>query len=128
MTSLLCICDQGYRASIEEQDDTVVWMAHMLQKADDTSAALLLRGSAVNYAFKGQESVAVSFGAWKQSNPANFPRDLAKFAGDGGVVYALSEDLESHGLSAGDLVEGVKPVKRAAVAGLVAEYDLVSFW
>lgn len=128
MASLLCICDQGYRASIEEQDDTVVWMANMLQRADDTSAALLLRGSAVNYAFKGQQSVGVTFGDWKQSHPANFPRDLAKFTDDGGVVYALSEDVESHGLSGDDLIDGIKQVRRNAVANLVAEYDLVSFW
>ena len=92
MASLLCICDQGYRASVEEQDDTVVWMAHMLQK-NDTPTALLLRGSAVNYANKAQRSVPVQFGEWKQAHPADFPRDLSRFQADGGKLLVLAEDL-----------------------------------
>jgi hypothetical protein len=128
MASVLCICDQGYRASVEEQDDTVVWMAHMLQREATTQAALLLRGSAVNYANKAQRSVGVSFGAWKQAHPADFPRDLAKFMSDGGKVFVLEDDLAPRGLSAGDLIAGAVTVGRARVAGLVAEYDNVSFW
>ena len=128
MSSLLCICDQGYRASVEEQDDTVVWISHMLQKADNTSTAMLLRGSAVNYAYKGQEAVAVNFGDWTQAHPANLPRDLAAYIADGGALFVLSEDVASHGLSAGDLIDGAKPVARSAIAKLVGEYDLVSPW
>jgi len=104
MASLLCICDQGYRASVEEQDDTVIWLAHMLQKSDDTNAALLLRGSAVNYANKAQKSVGVTFGSWKQAHPANFPRDLARFREDGGRVFVVEEDWKARGLSAADIV------------------------
>ena len=128
MASLLCICDQGYRASIEEQDDTVVWLAHMLQRADDTETALLLRGSAVNYANKGQQSVGVTFGDWSQAKPANFPRDLASFLADGGALFVLSEDVASHGLSSSDLIDGANEVRRDAVAALMDDYDLVSFW
>jgi len=128
MASLLCICDQGYRASIEEQDDTVVWMAHMLQRNEGTTTALLLRGSAVNYANKAQQSVPVTFGGWTQGHPADFPRDLERFRADGGTVYVLDEDLKSRGLTADDLVDGVHTVQNAGLAGLVAEYDHVSFW
>lgn len=128
MASVLCICDQGYRASIEEQDDTVVWMAHMLQREATTEAALLLRGTAVNYANKGQRSVGVSFGEWKQTHPADFPRDLTRFMGDGGKVFVLAEDLGKRGLSAADLVAGVVAIERAKLAALVGEYDNVSFW
>ncbi|NIR31512.1 MAG: hypothetical protein GWN84_19810, partial [Gammaproteobacteria bacterium] len=78
MSSLLCICEQGYRASVEEQDDTVVWMAHMLQRCEGTDVSLVLKGSAVNYAFDGQKSVGVEFGDWKQAHPADFPRDLSR--------------------------------------------------
>lgn len=128
MASLLCICDQGYRASVEEQDDTVVWMAHMLQRCEDTQVGLLLRGSAVNYACRGQRSVGVSFGDWKQAHPADFPRDLARFREDGGRLYVLASDVESYGLTDGDLVEGVTAIDGDKVAGLVAEHDFVSYW
>ena len=127
MTSLLCICEQGYRASVEEQDDTVIWMTHMLQK-NGVKTALLLRSSATNYANLGQQSVGVQFGDWKQAHPADFPRDLARYRADGGVVFVLKEDVASYGLSETDLVEGVAIISRASVAGLVSEYDQISFW
>jgi intracellular sulfur oxidation DsrE/DsrF family protein len=128
VASLLCVCDQGYRASVEEQDDTVVWMAHMLQKSDNTEVALLLRGSAVNYTHKGQKSVGVAFGDWEQTQPADFPRDLTRFLEDGGAIFVLEEDMASHGLERGDLIDGVTGIAKGSVAQLVSQYDLVSFW
>ena len=128
MASLLCICDQGYRASVEEQDDTVIWMAHMLQREDNTTVSLVLRGSTVNYASHSQRSVGVTFGDWTQAHPADFPRDLARFREDGGRVFALASDLTRYGLTDTDLVEGVTLVEDAGVADLVAEHDFVSFW
>ena len=128
MSSVLCICDQGYRASVEEQDDTVVWMAHMLQKQEGTTASLLLRGSAVNYANKAQRSVPVSFGEWTQKEPADFPRDLGRFQADGGRIFVLKEDVAAYGLGDGDLIDGVQSVALGEVAGLVAEHDNISFW
>jgi len=128
VASLLCICDQGYRASVEEQDDTVIWMAHMLQREDDTTVTLVLRGSAVNYASQAQRSVGVRFGDWTQAHPANFPRDLTRFQEDGGRVFALAPDLARYGLADTDLVEGVTEVEAGGVTGLVAEHDFVSFW
>ena len=128
MSSIICIMDQGYRASVEEQDDTVVWMAHMLSKNEGTTTGLVLRGSAVNYANKAQQSVGVTFGDWSQKHPADFPRDLARYQEDGGRIFVVKEDLEARGLGQGDLIEGAKLVERGALAGLVAEYDHVSFW
>ena len=128
MTSLLCICDQGYRAATEEQDDTVIWMAHMLQREETTSVSLLLRGTAVNYASGAQESVGVTFGDWTQAHPADFPRDLARFQTDGGTVLVSATDLSRYGLVESDLVAGVTIVGDTEVAGLVADHDMVSFW
>ena len=128
MASLLCICDQGYRASVEEQDDTVIWMAHMLQRDENTQVALLLRGSAVNYASRSQQSVGVTFGDWTQAHPADFPRDLGRFRNDGGRVFVLESDIARYGLESSDLVEGITPVASDKIAGLIAEHDLVSFW
>jgi hypothetical protein len=128
MASMLCICDQGYRASVEEQDDTVIWMAHMLQREDDTTVTLLLRGSAVNYANQAQRSVGVTFGDWSQAHPADFPRDLTRFREDGGLVLALGSDLARYGLTETDLVDGVTTVKDVDVATLIIDHDVVSFW
>lgn len=128
MASLLCICDQGYRASVEEQDDTAVWLAHMLQRQEGTTTALLLRGSMVNYASATQKPTAVSFGSWSQAHPADLARDLQRFQSDGGRVFALADDLSNRGLSASDLIADVDVIGAHEVAGLVAEFDMVSFW
>lgn len=128
MTSVLCICDQGYRATTEEQDDTVIWIAHMLQREEATSVAVLLRGTAVNYANRAQESVGVTFGDWTQAHPADFPRDLARFQADGGTVLVSASDLSRYGLTEADLVPDITIVEDNELAGLVADHDMVSFW
>jgi hypothetical protein len=128
MASLLCICDQGYRASVEEQDDTVIWLTHMLQKEENFQTALLLRGSAVNYANKAQKSVGVTFGSWVQQNPADFPRDIARYRAEGGRVQAVRADHNARGLSDADLIEGIQVIDKRQIAGLVSEFENVSFW
>ncbi len=128
MASVLCIIDQGYRAAVEEQDDTALWMAHMLQRNDNITASVLLRSSAVNYANKAQVPTGVTFGDWQQQHPANFPRDLARFQDDGGTVYVLQEDLEARGLTHGELVGQVHVIAKSQLANLVNEHDQISFW
>ena len=128
MTSGLCICDQGYRATTEEQDDTVIWIAHMLQREEATSVAVLLRGTAVNYTNRAQESVGVTFGDWTQAHPADFPRNLAQFQADVGTVLVSASDLSRYGLTESDLFPDITIVEHTELAGLVADHDLVSFW
>ena len=99
-----------------------------LQRNEGTQTALLLRGSAVNYANKAQRPSGVVFGAWKQAHPADLARDLAAFQADGGTVYVLEEDLTKRGLAQGDLIDGIALVGQSGLAGLAAEYDHVSFW
>ena len=128
MPSLLCICEQGYRASVEEQDDTVIWLTHTLQKAPDMETAILLRGSAVNYACATQQPVGVCFGSWVQQTPADLRRDIARYQADGGRVLALREDLRSRGLDLAQLISGIEVIGRPELAGLVAAFQTVSFW
>ena len=127
MAKTLSICEQGYRATVEEQDDTIVWITHMLRKAG-AETGLLLRGSAVNYASRDQEAPAVVFGEWRQRHPANLARDLTRFIEDGGKVYASSDDLKRYGLSEAQLIEGVGSVDWDGVVALMGEYDIVMNW
>jgi sulfur relay (sulfurtransferase) DsrF/TusC family protein len=127
MAKTLSICDQGYRATVEEQDDTIVWITHMLRKSE-TDTGLLLRGTAVNYGSRRQEPVAVEFGDWVQRHPANLARDLERFIADGGRVYASEDDLRRYGVAEGSLVDGVTPVDWAAMVELVADHDFVFHW
>ena len=87
----LNIVASAYRATLEEQDDTIVWLSHAMRGAGAT-VDLLLRGNAVNYAVRGQDARGLEFGAWKQTEPPRIERDLASLIAKGGSVYALGDD------------------------------------
>ena len=58
---VVSIVDTAYRATLEEQDDTVVWFNHMLRQSG-ADITLLLTGNAVNYAVRGQQPPPLAFG------------------------------------------------------------------
>ena len=123
----LHIVESAYRATIEEQDDTIVWLTQAMRGAGAT-VDLLLRGNAVNYAVRGQDARGLEFGAWKQTEPPRIERDLASLIAKGGSVYALGDDLEQRGLDDAELVEGVRPLPMPMLPAFLAGYDRVWHW
>ena len=123
----LSIVESAYRATIEEQDDTIVWLNHAM-KAAGADLAVLLRGNAVNYAVRGQDAAGLAFGAWRQTQPPRIADDIAALAGKGVTVYVLNEDLAERGLDAGDLVPGLERVARDGLPGLFAAHDQIWHW
>lgn len=121
------IVESAYRATIEEQDDTIIWLSHAMRGAGAT-IDLLLRGNAVNYAVPGQDAAGLEFGSWRQTEPPRIDHDLASLIAKGATVYALYEDLDRRGLEGVALVEGVKPLRLQAMAELMAGYDRVWHW
>src|SRR5512133_3452826 len=55
-----------YRAVMEEQDDTILWLLAAMQGAGGAHT-VVLRGNAVNYAIAGQGAPGLTVGEWKQS-------------------------------------------------------------
>jgi sulfur relay (sulfurtransferase) DsrF/TusC family protein len=124
---VLNIIESAYRATIEEQDDTIVWLSHTL-KAAGADLGVLLRGNAVNYAVRGQDAAGLAFGAWRQTQPPRIANDIASLSAKGVTVYVLAEDLAERGLDAGDLVPGLERVERDGLPGLLAAHDQVWHW
>jgi sulfur relay (sulfurtransferase) DsrF/TusC family protein len=123
----LNIIESAYRATIEEQDDTIVWLTHAMKGAG-ADLAVLLRGNAVNYAARGQDAAGLSFGSWRQTQPPRLADDITALVAKGVAVYALAEDLVERGLGPDDIVGGVERVERESLPKLLGGYDQVWHW
>ena len=124
---ILQIIESAYRATLEEQDDTVVWFTHAI-KGGGAEVAVLLRGHAVNYGVKGQDATGLAFGDKKQTQPPDLAGDLTRLIAKGVEVYVVEEDVAAHGLVTTELISGLTPVKQSGIPGLLARYDLIWHW
>src|SRR5262245_47334522 len=117
----------AYRATIEEQDDTILWLTQAMKGAG-AEIDVLLTGNAVTYALTGQNASGLTLGEWRQSQPPRIDDDLARMIGKDIVVYALADDLADRGLADAKMVSGVRRIPRTEVAKLMAGYDCVWRW
>src|SRR6266498_1842308 len=106
---VLQVIDSAYRATIEEQDDTVIWITHAMKGAG-ADLAVLLRGNAVNYAVKGQDASGLSFGGRAQTQPPRIEEDVTKLLGKGVDVFLVEDDVAERGIERSDLIAGLKTV------------------
>lgn len=124
---VLQVLESAYRAAVEEQDDTVVWITHAMTGAG-ADLDVLLRGDAVNYAVRGQVTAPIRVGSWQQTEPSNHERDVAGLPPKGVAVSAVREDLEAHGIGDNELIEGIEVVSSADLPALLDRYDQVWHW
>jgi sulfur transfer complex TusBCD TusB component (DsrH family) len=123
---ILNIIETAYRATLEEQDDTILWLTRSLRKGG-AELSVLLRGSAVNYAIP-QECPPLAIGDTGIHHPARPDQDLEKLAADGVRVYVLEDDLEERGLSRDNTNGHVAFVRSADIASLLETHDQVWHW
>ena len=124
----LNIVESAYRAVMEEQDDTVLWLLAAMQGAG-AQHTVVLRGNAVNYAVAGQGAPGLTVGQWKQAQAPRMDRDVIDLIENRKIpVYLVEEDLADRGIDRGALVPGVKLVGREALPKLVAESEVVCHW
>ena len=124
---VLQIVETAYRATIEEQDDTILWLTQAMRGAG-ADLDVLLRANAVNYALIGQDATGIAFGDWRQTQPPNIAEDLARMMSKGILIYVVADDLTERGLQGAQYVEGVKPIQRTALPRLINSYDRVWSW
>jgi sulfur relay (sulfurtransferase) DsrF/TusC family protein len=124
----LNIVECAYRAVMEEQDDTILWLLAAMQGAG-AEHTVVLRGNAVNYAVAGQGAPGLTLGDWKQTQPPRMDRDILDLIEKRKIpVYVVAEDLSDRGIAREQLVSSVQLLPRTALPGLFAEYELVSQW
>ena len=124
---VLNIVESAYRATIEEQDDTILWTSTALKGAG-ANVDVLLRGNAVNYGVKGQDASGLQFGAKKQTQPPQLEDDLQRLMDTGARVYVVTDDVAERGLERTDLIGGLEPLSRSRIAKLCANYDQIWHW
>ncbi|NOT40937.1 MAG: hypothetical protein HOP13_10630 [Alphaproteobacteria bacterium] len=124
---VLQVVSSAYRATFEEQDDTVLWLTQAMKNAGG-DLDVLLTGNTVNYAVVGQDASGLKFGQWKQTQPPRIEEDLSRMISKGIAVIAVADDLIDRGLGDSALIEGVRRVHRGDVARVMSNYDQVWRW
>lgn len=124
---VLNIVEAAYRGTLEEQDDTIVWICHAMKGAN-ADIDVLLRGNAVNYAVKAQDASGLQFGGAEQTQPPQIANDLAKLKGKGVKVYVVEDAIRERGIEPNEFIDGLDFVPRSKLAKLFADYDQIWHW
>ena len=127
MASILSVVERAYHGTIEEQDDTILWLSHMIKNAGG-DISLLLRGNAVNYAVLGQDATGLSFGDVKLEVAPTLDKDVENLIAAGVTTYVVQEDLEERGINHEEVAKGISMIGRAQVADLFDSHDSIWHW
>jgi sulfur relay (sulfurtransferase) DsrF/TusC family protein len=124
----LNIVECAYRAVMEEQDDTILWLLAAMQGAG-AEHTVVLRGNAVNYAVAGQGAPGLAIGGWEQTVAPRMDNDVIDLIDKRKIpVFVIEEDLAARGIGRGELVPGVELMSSAMLPKRMAEYEIVSHW
>ena len=124
----LNIVESAYRAVMEEQDDTILWLLAAMQGAG-AEHTVVLRGNAVNYAVAGQGVLGLTVGEWKQTQAPRMDNDVIDLIERRKIpVFVIEEDMFARGIERSELVPGVQLLSARMLPKRMAEYELVSHW
>jgi sulfur relay (sulfurtransferase) DsrF/TusC family protein len=124
---ILSVVDTAYRAALEEQDDTILWLSHALRN-NGAEVSILLTGNAVNYALHGQDAAGLAFGDKRVAHPPQLEQDLSRLIAAKVAVFAVEEDIRDRGLPTDRFVAGIGKLSRAALPEVIERFDHVWRW
>ena len=127
MAKILSIVERAYHGTVEEQDDTILWISHMIKDAG-ADISILLRGNAVNYGVMGQDASGLRFGDVTLEVPPTLDTDVANLIAAQVPTYVVREDLEDRGISQAGLAKGLQVVSRSELADLYDSHDSIWHW
>lgn len=124
---ILQILTTGYRGTLEEQDDQVLWLVHMLHN-NGADTDVLLRGAASNYVLRGQDARGLAFGDRRQTQPPDIAGEVRALTRKGVRVYVVLDDLKTRGIRRNETLEDIAFVAAAELPALLRSYDQVWQW
>jgi len=124
---VLQVIDQAFRTTVEEQDDTILWLTQSMRGAG-ADLTVLLSGHGVHYAVQARRQPALVLGSWQQSEPAEIYRDIRRLVDAGVPVYAVRDDIEERGLQQSTVQAGVALIGRQKIADLYEQADQIWQW
>jgi hypothetical protein len=124
---MLQILTTAYRATLEEQDDPVLFLTHALRN-NGADIDVLLSGTAVSYAVQKQCVSGLSFGDWQQTQPPDIAYEVHALMAKDAAVFVLTDDAAIRGVRRDELLEGVRFVARAELPALLRNYRRIWQW
>ena len=124
---VLNIVETAYRATLEEQDDPVVWILHAMKGAG-ADHSVVLSGNAVNYAVMAQGVPPLMFGDKVQKHAPRIAEQIAGLVTKGVQVMVVRECLTARGIDEEELMDGLTLVKQGARPTVMNGYDQVWHW
>lgn len=124
---VLNIIETAYRATLEEQDDPVVWIIHAM-KGVGADHSVLLRGNAVNYTVMAQGVPPMTFGLRTQKHAPRIAEQVAGLMAKGVEVMVVKESLAERGIGEDELMAGLAVVRQASLPKVMGGFDQVWHW
>ena len=124
---VLNIVETAYRATLEEQDDPVVWILHAMKGAG-ADHSVVLSGNAVNYAVMAQGVPPLTFGDKVQKHAPRIAEQVAGLIAKGVDVMVVRECIDQRGIDEQELMGGLTMVKQAALPKVMGGFDQVWHW